>query len=339
MLDQERNWMLEIPRIGKVKCCCCCVPAVIPPLLLWVCGVVVFDAVVYTYVSILFAPTTYCIWINCKLWNSELFNPVAPPSRCHSDFAMAIDCSYGQVVRLQPAKPPKIADCLASMRSYFLKIIPKWEQSGQGKGVKTTKKRNKEATTTTTNNNKMYKRMTHSVRRWHRSPAKTAGNRAASVLFQALMLWAFWVIGRLEHCSGEVPFLAEGHCTCCTIGRLWTPINSCNLHCSGSPVQLAQPLRQPRQVLWAVLAVGRLEAELMAGKTTNNKQAGWLRLLRAFTSSLQYMNAWLTNEKEIENNWRSWRITEHCWKRVYRNENVNLSGNLSWETRESTIRR
>jgi hypothetical protein len=78
---------------------------------------------------------------------------------------MAIDCSYGQVVRLQPAKPPKIADCLASMRSYFLKIIPKWEQSGQGKGVKTTKKRNKEATTTTTNNNKMYKRMTHSVRR------------------------------------------------------------------------------------------------------------------------------------------------------------------------------
>ncbi len=69
-----------------------------------------------------------------NLWNSELFNPVAPPLHCHSDFAMAIDCSYGQVVGLQPATPQKIADCPASMRSDFLKIIPKWEQSGQGEG-------------------------------------------------------------------------------------------------------------------------------------------------------------------------------------------------------------
>ena len=38
--------------------------------------------------------------LTVNLWNSELFNPVAPPSRCHSDFAMAIVCSYGQVVGL-----------------------------------------------------------------------------------------------------------------------------------------------------------------------------------------------------------------------------------------------
>jgi hypothetical protein len=37
-------------------------------------------------------------------------------------------------VGLQPATPQKIADCLASKRSDLLKIIPKWEQSGQGKG-------------------------------------------------------------------------------------------------------------------------------------------------------------------------------------------------------------
>ena len=167
----------------------------------------------------------------------------------------------------------------------------------KAKEVETTKKRNKETTTTTMKNNKMNKRMTHSVRRWHRSPATIAGNRAATVLFRALMIWAPWVIGCLEHCSREVPFLAEGHRTCCTTGRLWTPINYCNLHCSGSPVQLVQPMRQPRQVLWAVPAVDRLEAELMTGKTTNNKQARWPRLLQAFTSSLQYMNAWLTNKQ------------------------------------------
>ena len=47
---------------------------------------------------------------------------------------MAIDCSNNQVVGLQPATPQKIADCHASMQSDLLKIIPKWEQSGQGVG-------------------------------------------------------------------------------------------------------------------------------------------------------------------------------------------------------------
>ncbi len=69
-----------------------------------------------------------------KLWNSELFNPIALPSHCHSDFAVAIDCSHQQVAGLQPATPQKIADCLALIRNDLLKIIPKWEQSGQGEG-------------------------------------------------------------------------------------------------------------------------------------------------------------------------------------------------------------
>ena len=59
---------------------------------------------------------------------------MAPPSHCHSDFAAAIDCSYEQVAGLQPATPQKIPDCLASIRNDLLKIIPKWEQSGQGEG-------------------------------------------------------------------------------------------------------------------------------------------------------------------------------------------------------------
>ena len=59
---------------------------------------------------------------------------MAPPSHCHSDFAAAIDCSYEQVAGLQPATPQKVADCLASIRNDLLKIIPKWEQSGQGEG-------------------------------------------------------------------------------------------------------------------------------------------------------------------------------------------------------------
>ena len=63
-----------------------------------------------------------------------MFNPIAPPSLCHVDFADAIDCSYQHVQGLQPATPEKIADCLASMRCDLLKIIPKWEQSGQGEG-------------------------------------------------------------------------------------------------------------------------------------------------------------------------------------------------------------
>jgi hypothetical protein len=72
------------------------------------------------------------------------------------------------------------------MQSDLLKIIPKWKQSGQGKEGRDNREEKQEATTTTM----MNKRMTHSVRRSHRSPATIAGNQTASVLFQALMLLA-----------------------------------------------------------------------------------------------------------------------------------------------------
>ena len=47
---------------------------------------------------------------------------------------------------------------------------------------------------------------------------------------------------------------------------------------------------------------------------TYNKQEGWLHLLPALTSLLLFMKVWLTNEQEIENNSRNWRIREHPWK-------------------------
>ncbi|KAI2512413.1 hypothetical protein MHU86_2075 [Fragilaria crotonensis] len=47
------------------------------------------------------------------LWNSPEFNPIAPASDCHVDY---------------------IQDIFASMRSDLLRIISRWEQSGQGEG-------------------------------------------------------------------------------------------------------------------------------------------------------------------------------------------------------------
>ena len=68
------------------------------------------------------------------MWNSDQFNPIAPASNCHFDFVDAIDCSYEQVAGLSPAAPQKIEDIVASLRSDLLRIITRWEQSGQGEG-------------------------------------------------------------------------------------------------------------------------------------------------------------------------------------------------------------
>jgi hypothetical protein len=68
------------------------------------------------------------------MWNSPDFNPVAPASECHSDFQSAIMCSYEQVEGLCPATPQRIEDVFTSMRSDLLRIITRWEQSGQGEG-------------------------------------------------------------------------------------------------------------------------------------------------------------------------------------------------------------
>ena len=69
-----------------------------------------------------------------ELWNSPDFNPVAPVSDCHFDFEISIVCSYDQVEALSPATPQKVEDIFVSMRSDLLRIITKWEQSGQGEG-------------------------------------------------------------------------------------------------------------------------------------------------------------------------------------------------------------
>ena len=68
------------------------------------------------------------------MWNSPDFNPVAPASECHSDFQSATICSYEQVEGLCPATPQRIEDVFTSMRSDLLRIITRWEQSGQGEG-------------------------------------------------------------------------------------------------------------------------------------------------------------------------------------------------------------
>ena len=68
------------------------------------------------------------------LWNSNDFNPITPASECHVDFSSAIDCSYAQVAGLLPATPQRIEDLMVSMRSDLLRIITRWEQSGQGEG-------------------------------------------------------------------------------------------------------------------------------------------------------------------------------------------------------------
>ena len=46
----------------------------------------------------------------------------------------AIDCSYEHVSGLAPATPTRIEDIIVSMRSDLLRIITRWEQSGQGEG-------------------------------------------------------------------------------------------------------------------------------------------------------------------------------------------------------------
>ncbi|KAI2506748.1 hypothetical protein MHU86_7643 [Fragilaria crotonensis] len=68
------------------------------------------------------------------LWNSPEFNPIAPASDCHVDYVSATICSYEQVAALLPATPQKIQDIFAPMQSDLLRIISRWEQSGQGKG-------------------------------------------------------------------------------------------------------------------------------------------------------------------------------------------------------------
>ena len=75
-----------------------------------------------------------CYELIAELWNSSEFNPIAPPSSCHSDFVSGIDCSHAAIAGLTAATAVRIADLFTSMRCKLLTIIKNWEASGQGDG-------------------------------------------------------------------------------------------------------------------------------------------------------------------------------------------------------------
>ena len=68
------------------------------------------------------------------MWNSPDFNPVIPASDCHFDFQSVTIYSYEKVEALSPATPQNVEDIFVSMRSDLLRIITRWEQSGQEEG-------------------------------------------------------------------------------------------------------------------------------------------------------------------------------------------------------------
>jgi hypothetical protein len=59
---------------------------------------------------------------------------LAPASECHSDFITSTICNYDEIKDFTIATAEKIEDVLASMRSNLIRIINKWEQSGQVEG-------------------------------------------------------------------------------------------------------------------------------------------------------------------------------------------------------------
>jgi hypothetical protein len=65
-------------------------------------------------------------------WNCETFNPVIAVSTVHEDFREPIDCSYEKVKNLLPATAEKVKNCISSLRAELLRIVTKWEASGQG---------------------------------------------------------------------------------------------------------------------------------------------------------------------------------------------------------------
>lgn len=102
-----------------------------------------FVAEVYVVILFVVVAHTSCYSIDrpltvfevmSNLWNSEEFNPIAPASECHADYFSAIDCSHVNVGGLSPATAQRIEDLMVSMRSDLIRIITRWEQSGQGEG-------------------------------------------------------------------------------------------------------------------------------------------------------------------------------------------------------------
>jgi hypothetical protein len=69
-----------------------------------------------------------------EIWNDPQFNPCTSVSHCHEDFAEEILLPHSKVATLLPADGLGIQNRLSSIRATLLRIIDKWEQSGQGDG-------------------------------------------------------------------------------------------------------------------------------------------------------------------------------------------------------------
>lgn len=60
---------------------------------------------------------------------------MAPPSSCHSNFLMTMDCLYSKVTDLSRTMPAeKIQHIFTPMRSSLLNMMTHWERSRQGEG-------------------------------------------------------------------------------------------------------------------------------------------------------------------------------------------------------------
>ena len=77
-------------------------------------------------------PTAYEV-ISSK-WNDPSFNPQTITSHSHPDFANPIDLSFIHVSGLIPAEAVTTQNRLSTIRVTLLRIIDRWEQSGQGDG-------------------------------------------------------------------------------------------------------------------------------------------------------------------------------------------------------------
>jgi hypothetical protein len=67
-------------------------------------------------------------------WNDSSFNPVTDVSNCHYDFMDPIDIGHDSIKSLRPAVASDIKDRLTDIRARLIRMIKKWERSGQGDG-------------------------------------------------------------------------------------------------------------------------------------------------------------------------------------------------------------
>jgi hypothetical protein len=77
-------------------------------------------------------PTAYELIAN--KWNDPSFNPETAVSSCHYDFASPIDIGHDSVKHLRPAVAGDVKDRLTDIRARLIRMIKKWERSGQGDG-------------------------------------------------------------------------------------------------------------------------------------------------------------------------------------------------------------